>query len=90
MKQTVLANRTGFYLRVLEVGIVCVGEPWILRDRRNPGISIAAINRCMYLDFDPESAKHFVEASGLADWWKEQLREKLSAKSEHWTEGMRR
>ncbi len=90
VKQTVLANRTGFYLRVLQPGTVRAGDGWLLRDRLNPDASIPAINRCMYLDFHPESAECFIEAEGLADWWKEQLREKLSAKSEHWTEGMSR
>ncbi len=89
VKRTVLENRTGFYLRVLEPGQICVGDRWLLRNRLNPDASIPAINRCMYLDFSPESAKRFMQATGLADWWKQQLQEKLEARSRHWTEGMR-
>ncbi len=90
VKKTTLENRTGFYLRVLESGIVRVGDHWLLQDRLNSGVSISAINRCMYLDFNPESARLFIEADGLADWWKQQLRDKLETRAKHWTEGMRR
>ncbi len=88
VKKTVLENRTGFYLRVLEPGILCVGDRWLLQQRLNPSASILAINRCMYLDFDPESARRFIEADGLADWWKQQLRDKLKTRAKHWIEGM--
>jgi MOSC domain-containing protein YiiM len=50
VKKTVLENRTGFYLRVLEPGRIRAEDRWLLRDRLNPGASIPAINRCMYLD----------------------------------------
>ena len=89
VKKTVLENRTGFYLRVLGPGTVRAGNRWMLQARLNPNASIAAINRCMYLDFSPESAKLFIEADGLADWWKQQFRDKLQARLEHWTEAMR-
>lgn len=90
VKKTVLENRTGFYLRVLEPGRVCTGDHWLLQDRLNPCASISAINRCMYLDFNSESARHFIEAEGLADWWKQQFRDKLKTCEKHWTEGMSR
>ena len=89
VRRTVRENRTGFYLRVLEPGEVCAGDGWAVRERLNPGASIPAINACMYLAFDPEAANRVMGMTGLADWWKQQFGEKLAAKVQHWTEGMR-
>ena len=88
VKQTVQANRTGFYPRVLTPGALQAGDPWLLQERPNPRASITAINYCVYLDFQPETAKHLLRAEGLAEFWKEQLREKLEARGEHWTDTM--
>ena len=88
VKRTIVANRTGFYLRVLKPGSVCSGDLWHVESRPNPEASIPALNRCMYLDFDPEFARRSQQMTGLADWWKQQLLEKISAGSSHWTAGM--
>jgi MOSC domain-containing protein YiiM len=71
--------RTGFYLRVLEPGFIERGEPWLLRDRPAPAGTIPAINRCMFLAFDPEYARTMQQMQGLGEWWKERAREKLAA-----------
>lgn len=89
VKQTVLENRTGFYLRVLKPGVVQSGNPWFLEQRLNPTGSIPAINRCMYLNFDPNFAKTMLDMPGLADWWKDQAREKLEGREQHWTSTMK-
>jgi MOSC domain-containing protein YiiM len=86
VKLTIRENRTGFYLRVLEAGVVQQGAPWELQERLNDHASIPAINRCFYLEFDPGLASEFAEMPGLAEWWKEQFREKLSRKGRHWSE----
>ncbi|HTV60650.1 MAG TPA: MOSC domain-containing protein [Verrucomicrobiae bacterium] len=70
-------NRTGFYARVLEAGIARPGDAWDLRDRLNPEGSITSLNRCFYLDFDPDFARAAGEMRGLGDWWKDQFLQKL-------------
>ena len=53
VKLTIRENRTGFYMAVREPGIVQPGDPWHVEERFNPEGTIPAINRCLYLDFDP-------------------------------------
>jgi MOSC domain-containing protein YiiM len=89
VKLTVRENRTGFYLRVLEPGVVQEGDMWSLEKRINEAGSIPAINRCMYLDFDPSYARTMLEMPGLEAWWKEQARQKLDNRQEHWTSTMK-
>ncbi len=84
IRLTIQENRTGFYLRVLEPGMLAQGDEWLLQERLNATGSISAINRCMYLDFDADFARTMTEMPGLEAWWKEQARQKLSNK-EHWT-----
>ena len=89
IKLTIRENRTGFYLRVLQPGAFEAGDPWILEQRVNPDGSIPAINRCMYLDFDPEYARSMLQMPGLGAWWKDQAREKLEGQARHWTSTMK-
>ncbi len=86
VKLTVRENRTGFYLRVLEVGVVKPGDAWLCQERLNNDGSIPALNRCFYLNFDPTLAAKFAEMPGLADWWKGQFREKSTRAAKHWSE----
>ena len=86
VKLTIRENRTGLYLRVLETGPVRNGDAWHIQERLNDGGSIPAINRCLYLDFDPAMAREFSELPGLAEWWREQFREKLARTGKHWSE----
>lgn len=84
---TIVENRTGFYLRVLQPGLVSKGDRWLLEERFNEAGSITAINDCMYLNFDRAVARKMTEMAGLEEWWKEQFLEKLS-KDSHWTDEM--
>ena len=86
VKLTILENRTGFYLRVFEPGILQAGDRWTLEDRLNAAGSIPAVNRCMYLDFDPAFA---LAMPGLETWWKDQARQKLGDRTAHWTSTMK-
>jgi MOSC domain-containing protein YiiM len=86
---TIRENRTGFYLRVLETGLVQAGDAWLLQERLNPAGSIPAINRCLFLEFDPGFAARMQEMRGLADWWKEQARERGAQGETHWTAQMK-
>jgi MOSC domain-containing protein YiiM len=76
VKLTIAENRTGFYLRVLEPGVIQPGTAWNLQERLNPDGSISALNRCMYLHFDLIYAHHISQMQGLGEWWKDQVREK--------------
>jgi MOSC domain-containing protein YiiM len=89
VKLTIRENRTGFYMRVIEPGVVAAGDAWDLQERPNPGGSITAINRCAYLQFDPIYARRIIEMPGIAEWWKEQMIEKLEKRNEHWTATMK-
>jgi MOSC domain-containing protein YiiM len=73
--------RTGFYLRVIQPGSFERGESWLLRDRPAPAGTIPAINRCMFLKFDPAYARSMQDMHGLGEWWKERAREKLATHS---------
>ncbi len=84
VRLTITENRTGFYMRVLRQGVVQAGDAWSLDERWNAGGAITALNRCMYLDFDPVAARDFAAMRGLEDWWKKQFLDKISA-SNHWT-----
>lgn len=86
VKLTIRENRTGFYLRVLEEGVVQQGDGWIVQERCHQRASIPAINRCLYLEFDPDLANEFAETPGLADWWRDQFRERLARTGRHWSE----
>ena len=89
VKLTILENRTGFYLRVLQPGAFKAGDPWIVEERVNPDGSIPAINRCMYLEFDPDYARRMLEMPGLEAWWKDHALQKIEDQTEHWTSTMK-
>lgn len=84
IRLTIRENRTGFYLRVLQPGLVQPGDFWNLQDRVHPEGQIPAINRCMYLNFDADYARKLTGMSALDEWWRIQLEEKL-ANQDHWT-----
>jgi MOSC domain-containing protein YiiM len=89
VKLTIRENRTGFMTRVLEPGVVEAGDAWQVQERLNADGAIPAINRCIYLQFDPIFASRIVEMPGMAGWWREQMVERLSKVNEHWTATMK-
>jgi MOSC domain-containing protein YiiM len=89
VKLTIAENRTGFYLRVLEPGMIQPRTGWNLQERVNPDGSIPALNRCMYLHFDSIYAHRISQMQGLGEWWKDQVREKQEQRGDHWTATMR-
>ena len=86
VKLTIQQNRTGFYARVLEPGTIRAGDAWTVEDRPNTIGSIPAINRCIYLNFDPDFARQVATLSGLGALWKQQFQERLEARQQHWSE----
>jgi MOSC domain-containing protein YiiM len=89
VRLTIRENRTGFYMRVLEAGSVSPGDPWIVEQRFDDEASIPSINHCMYLNFDSTYAKRILHMTGVGDWWREQAAEKLVARDEHWSAGLK-
>jgi len=77
VKLTTQENRSGFYTRVIEPGVVTAGDRWHLEQRPNPSASITAINRCYFLQFDGDFARSTAHMPGLASWWREKLLDKL-------------
>jgi MOSC domain-containing protein YiiM len=90
VKLTIRENRTGFYLRVLEGGSLQAGDRWQLEERPNAEASILALNRCLYLEFDPALAGRFAELPELAAWWRQQFLERLAEQGAHWSATMGR
>ncbi len=89
VKLTIRENRTGFYMRVIEAGMVQPGDGWQLQERFNPDGTIPAINRCLYLDFDLHLAQRMAQMPGLADWWKAQASERAEQLDAHWMASMK-
>ncbi|MEM7127703.1 MAG: MOSC domain-containing protein [Chloroflexota bacterium] len=89
VKLTIRENRTGFYMRVLEAGMIQAGNLWLLQERLNPEGTIPRLNRCMYLAFDRSYAQCVVNMSGLSEWWKAQTVEKIEQSDSHWTVTMK-
>jgi MOSC domain-containing protein YiiM len=69
--------RTGFYLRVLEPGVVKAGDVLQLCSRPNPDASVEAVNRCYYHQLDPELAEKLTRMPELGAWWQRQFTAKL-------------
>lgn len=89
VKLTIRENRLGFYMRVLEAGTVQPGDTWQMQERFNPDGSLPALNRCLFLDYDPIFAQRMTQMPGLADWWKEQAVERGKQKDTHWTTSLK-
>ena len=69
--------RLGFYLRVLQPGVVTPGDSLILKERPYPHIALPDFNRCYFFDLDPILAKELIEMPELNEYFKVRLRAKL-------------
>ena len=78
IKLTLKELRLGFYLRVLEPGVVQAGDGWQLAEQLNPGSTLVALNRCWYHDFDLAVAQKFTTLPGLMAWWQGRFAERLA------------
>lgn len=74
------ANRTGFYLRVLEEGEVTAGDSIALLGKDALGMSVAEVNSALYLDKHPKQAERARRIPALSPGWKRSF-ERLLAKS---------
>ncbi len=71
---TIKELRTGFYLWVETPGSVQAGDPWELVLRSHAGISIQAVNRCVYQEFDPELARQLLTIPDLPPYWQRKMK----------------
>ncbi len=69
--------RLGFYLRVIQPGVVAPGDPLILTERPYPHITLPDFNRCYFFDLDPILAKELIEMPESSEYFKVRLRAKL-------------
>lgn len=68
------SGRTGWYLRVLETGLVAAGDALAILERPNPGWSVARANRVMHVDkSDLEAAAALAALPELSGNWKATL-----------------
>ncbi len=74
------ANRSGFYLRVLEEGDVKAGDSIALLSKDAIGMSVAEVNAALYLDKQPIQAERARRITALSPGWKRSF-EQLLAKS---------
>jgi MOSC domain-containing protein YiiM len=74
LKRTIDAMRTGFYLRVLQPGMVNTGDEWELESRDNDAVSVALVNQAAYRQVEPDVFERIMRAEGVVPEWKEMLR----------------
>lgn len=74
VKLTIDELRTGFYLRVLEAGVVQAGDEWELVEREYPWATLRALNALVYRDENPESAERFLTIPKLHPDWTVRLK----------------
>ena len=74
LKRTIDSMRTGFYLRVLQTGIVSTGDNWELENRFNQPVSVNLVNQAAYRGVEPDVLEGIMRAEGVVPEWKEMLR----------------
>jgi MOSC domain-containing protein YiiM len=74
LKRTIDSMRTGFYLRVLEPGMVNTGDHWELESRFSDAVSVNLVNQGAYRGLEPEALNKVLSAEGVVPEWKEMLR----------------
>jgi MOSC domain-containing protein YiiM len=80
LKRTIESMRTGFYLQVLQPGMVNTGDNWVLESRFNEPISVSLVNHAAYRGVEPDVLEKIMTAEGVVDGWKEILRTKMVEK----------
>ena len=73
VRMTIQELRTGFYLQVLREGIVQAGDDWRLVERPHAGVSLKAVNRCVYQEYDPSVADQLNQIPELDVFLKDKI-----------------
>ena len=74
---TLKTMRTGMYARVLAPGSLQTGDGLVLADRPNPDLTMHALLRCYFHDFEPDLARRLMLAEGLMPYWAEHFERRL-------------
>lgn len=73
-KRVVLTGRSGWYLRVVEEGVVDVGQTLVLQERPLPEWTVARVNHYFYHERNNAQANRFLaDCSHLALAWREEF-----------------
>lgn len=73
------SGRTGWYVRVLQPGVVESGMTVVLQNRPCPDLTVAAANDVMHGRVeDAELLRALVDCNALADVWRSVLRDRMS------------
>jgi MOSC domain-containing protein YiiM len=80
LKRTIDSLRTGFYLRVLQPGIVSAGQRWELENRPKDAVSVFLVNQTAYREVNRELIRSIVAAEGVVETWKNMLVARLNGK----------
>ena len=78
LKRTMDSMRTGFYLKVLQPGIVNTRDCWDLQDRFDNAVSIELVNQAAYRAVEDDVFAIILRSEGLAQEWKDILRARRS------------
>ena len=75
---------SGWYLRILEPGLIGAGAPITLVDRPNPAWSITRFNRLINKGaMAPEASAELADLPGLAHHWRKVARASITVASKH-------
>lgn len=72
---------TGWYYRVIETGVLHVGDPVVLLSRPQHSVSIAALMTAVYDKGLPEQAREYVSLDVLDDEWREKCQRVINRAS---------
>jgi MOSC domain-containing protein YiiM len=78
LKRTIDSMRTGFYLKVLQSGIVNTGDSWGLQNRFDNAVSLDLVNQAAYRAFEPNLFDRVLRSEGLVQEWKDMLLAKIN------------
>lgn len=79
VKRFMQAQRTGWYMRIVEAGDIGAGDAIILLQKDPNAMSVKAINHLLYFDQDPALAAQALKIEALAPGWQGSLREIVAA-----------
>lgn len=79
LKRFMKAQRTGFYLRVLEEGTVGAGDSITLEIEDPHHMTVRAINHLLYFDPDPVLATQALKIESLAPGWRGSFEEMVES-----------
>ncbi|GAB5493752.1 MAG: hypothetical protein Phog2KO_39670 [Phototrophicaceae bacterium] len=75
VKKFMQAQRTGFYVRVLEEGIIRAGDSIELATSTPQALTVRDINTLLYFEQDADLAKRALDIDGLTPSWRDKFQE---------------